>query len=68
VGCSLNFGGIDWEKLGVEITVAITGASGAVYPYRFLNHLAAEPAISRIHVVASASGIRVLNEELELRT
>ena len=68
MGCSLNFGGIDWEKLGVEITVAITGASGAVYPYRFLNHLAAEPAISRIHVVASASGIRVLNEELELRT
>src|SRR5437867_1933406 len=50
------------------MTVAITGGSGAVYSYRFLNHLAAEPAISRIHVVASASGIRVLNEELELRS
>jgi flavin prenyltransferase len=48
----------------MNITVAITGASGAVYPLRFLNHLAADPAVSRIHLVASSAGLRVLHEEL----
>ncbi len=52
----------------MEITVAITGASGSIYPYRFLNHLAAEAAVTKINLVASASGIRVLNEELGLKT
>jgi flavin prenyltransferase len=48
----------------MNITVAITGASGVVYPLRFLNHLAADPAVSRIHLVASSAGLRVLHEEL----
>jgi 4-hydroxy-3-polyprenylbenzoate decarboxylase len=48
----------------LEITVAITGASGAIYPQRFLNHLLAESAISKINLIASTAGIRVLNEEL----
>ncbi len=51
----------------MNITVAITGASGAIYPQRFLNHLAAEPSVSRIQLVVSAAGMRVLNEELEGR-
>jgi 4-hydroxy-3-polyprenylbenzoate decarboxylase len=50
----------------MQITVAITGASGAIYPCRFLNHLAAEPEISKIYLVASAAGLRVLHEELDL--
>jgi 4-hydroxy-3-polyprenylbenzoate decarboxylase len=49
----------------MNITVAITGASGAIYPQRFLNHLAAEPSVSRIQLVVSAAGLRVLHEELE---
>jgi 4-hydroxy-3-polyprenylbenzoate decarboxylase len=52
----------------VEITVAITGASGAVYPYRFLNHLVSESEVSKIYLVASSSGMRVLNEELEFKS
>jgi len=48
----------------MNITVAITGASGAIYPQRFLNHLAAEPSVSRIQLVVSAAGLRVLHEEL----
>jgi 4-hydroxy-3-polyprenylbenzoate decarboxylase len=48
----------------MNITVAITGASGAIYPQRFLNHLAAEPRVSRIQLVVSAAGLRVLHEEL----
>ena len=48
----------------MNITVAITGASGAIYPQRFLGHLAAEPKVSRIQLVVSAAGLRVLHEEL----
>ncbi len=48
----------------MEITIAITGASGAIYPVRLLKHLSAEPQISRIYVVASAAGLRVMHEEL----
>jgi len=49
----------------MNITVAITGASGAVYSQRFLKHLAAEPTVSGIQLVISAAGLRVLNEELD---
>ena len=48
----------------MNITVAITGASGAIYPQRFLGHLAAEATVSRIQLVVSAAGLRVLHEEL----
>src|SRR5262245_12878946 len=48
----------------MNITVAITGASGAIDPHRFLNHLAAESRVTRIQLVASAAGLRVLHEEL----
>ena len=51
----------------LEINLAITGASGAVYPYRLLNLLAAEPAVSRINLIASGAALRVLNDELDLR-
>lgn len=50
----------------MRVTVAITGASGAIYPYRFLAHLAADPAITRIYLVASSAGLRVIHEELDL--
>ena len=48
----------------MNITVAITGASGAIYPQRLLNYLAAEPSVSRIQLVISTAGLRVLHEEL----
>jgi 4-hydroxy-3-polyprenylbenzoate decarboxylase len=51
----------------VEITIAITGASGAIYAYRFINLLAADPSVTTINLVASVAGIRVLNEELPLQ-
>lgn len=51
----------------MEITVAITGASGAIYPYRLLNLLVAEPAISHINLLASGAALRVLNDELDLK-
>jgi 4-hydroxy-3-polyprenylbenzoate decarboxylase len=50
----------------MELTLAITGASGAIYPQRMLQHLIAEENVQRINLVASSSGIRVLQEELNL--
>ena len=52
----------------MEITVAITGASGAIYPSRLLRHLAAHSRVVRINLVASDPGIRVLNEELPVHS
>ncbi|HVN78311.1 MAG TPA: UbiX family flavin prenyltransferase [Terriglobia bacterium] len=52
----------------MEITVAVTGASGAIYPYRFIRHLAADTRVTKINLVASDAGIRVLNEELPLQS
>ena len=48
------------------MTVAITGASGAIYPYRFLKYLLAEPAVTVVNLVASDAGLRVLKDELAL--
>ncbi len=48
----------------MKITVAITGASGAIYSRRFVRHLAAEPEVSEIQLVASTPALRVLHEEL----
>ncbi len=50
----------------MELTLAITGASGAIYPHRLLQHLIVNETIQRINLVASSSGIRVLQEELNL--
>jgi 4-hydroxy-3-polyprenylbenzoate decarboxylase len=50
----------------MELTLAITGASGAIYPHRLLQHLIVDKTIRRINLVASSSGIRVLQEELNL--
>jgi flavin prenyltransferase len=54
------------EEFKVQITVAITGASGALYPHRFLNHLVREEEVSKVYLVASSAGTRVLKEELRL--
>jgi 4-hydroxy-3-polyprenylbenzoate decarboxylase len=52
----------------VEITIAITGASGAIYAHRFINHLAADPTVTKINLVTSGAGVRVVNEELQLQS
>jgi flavin prenyltransferase len=52
----------------MEITLAITGASGAVYAQRLLHHLSIDPAVSRINLISSSAGMRVILEELKLET
>lgn len=48
----------------LNLTVAITGASGAVFCQHLLQALHSDPRVSRVHFVASESALRVLAEEL----
>ena len=49
---------------GFNLTVAITGASGAVFGRELLLALEADERVARIHFVASENSLRVLAEEL----
>jgi 4-hydroxy-3-polyprenylbenzoate decarboxylase len=48
----------------MNLTVAITGASGAIFARELLRKLEADPRVSRVHFIASESSLRVLAEEL----
>jgi 4-hydroxy-3-polyprenylbenzoate decarboxylase len=51
---------------GVQLTVAITGASGAVFGRELLLALEADERVARVHFVASENSLRVIAGELEL--
>ncbi len=48
----------------MQFTVAITGASGAIFGRELLLALEADERVSRVHFVASENSLRVLAEEL----
>ena len=50
----------------MNLTVALTGASGAVFGRELLRALEADGRVARIHFIASENSLRVLAEELEL--
>ncbi|MCI0692398.1 UbiX family flavin prenyltransferase [candidate division KSB1 bacterium] len=49
-----------------SVIIGITGASGSVYAQRLLAHLDASPEVTRIDLVVSQAGARVVGEELGL--
>ena len=49
---------------GLNLTVALTGASGAVFGRELLLALEADERVSRVHFVASGNSLRVMAEEL----
>ncbi len=49
---------------GVQLTVAITGASGAVFGRELLRALEADERVARVQFVASENSLRVIAEEL----
>ena len=49
---------------GMNLTVALTGASGAVFGRELLRALEADERVRRVHFVASESSLRVMAEEL----
>jgi len=48
----------------MNLTVALTGASGAIFSRELLRALEADERVSRVHFVASENSLRVLAEEL----
>jgi len=54
------------EKTGKSLVVGVTGASGVVFARRLLEMLEADARVGKIHLVISASGLKVLREELDL--
>jgi 4-hydroxy-3-polyprenylbenzoate decarboxylase len=54
------------QSPGLTLTLAVTGASGAVYAREMLQRLAADARVERIHFVASENALRVFAEELKL--
>jgi 4-hydroxy-3-polyprenylbenzoate decarboxylase len=48
----------------MELTVAITGASGSIYAHRTLMHLSASGAVERINLIMSESAQTVARVEL----
>ena len=48
----------------LNLTVAMTGASGAVFGQHLLQALHVDPRVSHVHFIASESALRVLAEEL----
>lgn len=48
----------------VNLTVALTGASGAVFGRELLRALEADERVARVHFVPSENSLRVLAEEL----
>jgi 4-hydroxy-3-polyprenylbenzoate decarboxylase len=50
----------------MNLTVALTGASGAIFCRELLRALEADERVDRVHFVASGNSLRVLAEELDL--
>jgi 4-hydroxy-3-polyprenylbenzoate decarboxylase len=50
----------------MNITVALTGASGAIFGRELLRALEADDRVARVHFVASENSLRVVAEELGL--
>jgi 4-hydroxy-3-polyprenylbenzoate decarboxylase len=51
----------------MNLTIAFTGASGAVFGQELLRALEADKRVSRIHFVASENSLRVMAEELGVK-
>ena len=48
----------------MNLTVALTGASGAIFARELLRAIEADPRVARVHFIASENSLRVLAEEL----
>jgi 4-hydroxy-3-polyprenylbenzoate decarboxylase len=54
------------SSAALNITLAVTGASGSIYAAEMLRALDADSRVAHIHFVASDSALRVFAEELQL--
>jgi 4-hydroxy-3-polyprenylbenzoate decarboxylase len=54
------------NQSGLNLTVAITGASGAIFAQQLLIALDADDRVATVNLVASESSLRVIAEEMQL--
>ncbi len=54
------------DQTAINITLAVTGASGSIYAAEMLRALAADTRVAKINFVVSDNALRVLAEELHL--
>jgi 4-hydroxy-3-polyprenylbenzoate decarboxylase len=54
------------SSAGMNLTVAITGASGSIFAREMLCALEADARVGRVHFLPSENSLRVLAEELEI--
>ena len=54
------------SEKSMHLTVAMTGASGAVFGQELLRALEADDRVAQVHFIPSENSLRVLAEELEL--
>ena len=52
--------------LTMNLTLAITGASGSIFAREALRALESDPRVNKIHFIASENSLRVLAEELNI--
>jgi flavin prenyltransferase len=50
----------------LQLTLAITGASGAIFAQEMLRALEADDRVTRVHFIATENSLRVLAEELDI--
>ena len=50
----------------LNLTLAITGASGSVYAAEMLRVLESDPRVTKVNLIVSTNSLRVLAEELKL--
>src|ERR1043165_3715925 len=48
----------------MELTVAVTGASGSIYAHRTLRHMAASGVVERVNLIMSQSALVVARVEM----
>ena len=53
--------------MGLNLTVAMTGASGSVFAREMLCALEADERVARVHFLPSENSLRVLAEELDIK-
>jgi len=58
--------GLRGEGPKKRLVLGVTGASGAIFARRMLQMLEADARVSKIHLVISGAGLKVLRDELTL--
>lgn len=57
----------DVQETGINLTFAMTGASGAIFGQEMLRALESDDRVGKVHFLASENSLRVMAEELGVK-